>query len=158
MRWGWGPLVVVALAVASCGGGSPSEEERVAQAVRDYAKAVRDRDGNALCGKLFPSSHLPPDLARKLNVPEGQPGKPSAWDRDKRECERDFRGGREFEGSQGARVEVGRVTLGPEVRADGISRTARVQGSFSSSKEPTTKDTVPMVKYRGDWKVVVGIN
>jgi uncharacterized protein YceK len=148
-------LVALTIPIGGCAG-SRTEEDSIRDAVQQYARGARDHDARALCSKMLPSTDLPRALARKLRVPEGDPGTPSAWNRDYRACARSFGNHGEFKSAAAGSVEVKRIDLGPNTTgADGISRTARVTAVFPGAKKPAR---LPMVKYRGDWKIVIEVN
>ena len=154
----WTPLIAVAFAIAACGGGGQSEEDRVATAVRDYVKAFGERDARRFCAKLFPSTNLPPALARKIGAPPGQPGTPSTWERESRRCARGFDRHGEYDQAAGG-VDVKDVKLGAAVTgADGITRTASVMARLRKAKPGSKAQRLELVEFRGDWKVVAAIN
>jgi len=146
--------VAVLVAVPGCGGDGdePDQEARVKKALRDTTRAVRERDAATFCSKLFPSTALPIRLARRLDVPEG--GEPSSWGENYRECSRDYRNPAAFRdlgplpNLKGAKVSVGPPITG----MDRITRTAPV--TLPRSRGEPAK----LVEFRGDWKLVIGIN
>jgi hypothetical protein len=150
--------VLVATALAGCGGGQ-SEEDRVRQALQDSVKSIRARDAAVFCGKNFPSAYLPPRLADRIGVPPGQPGTPAAWDRQRRECVAARRKDGFGEGAgEIPRIKIADVRLGETGSgADGLSRTAKVTTTFTY-RGKRMRHVFPMVKYRGDWKVVTESN
>jgi hypothetical protein len=147
--------LVAAAALAGCGGGA-SEEARVRGALDDLVTAIRAENAVGFCGKAFPSVFLPPHLARQIGVPEGQPGTPSAWDRAKRECVANAR----REGFSGGFRRVPRLTIkavrlgGPVTNAGGISRTASATAELTQ-RGKRARHTFQLVRYQGDWKVVL---
>ena len=150
-------LVALPILLGGCGG-SKSEEDRVASAVKQYIRAFREQDLRTFCRKRFLSTDLPRALSRKLGVSEGQPATPSAWDRHYRGCRRELGKHGEFDQSIGP-FKIEHIALGPAMTgANGVSRTARVTITLPRAKKRSKLPPLPMVKFRGDWKVVFDVN
>jgi hypothetical protein len=51
-------LLVLALALGSCGGGGDDDADQAKQVVRDFVTATNDHDGDRLCGKLLAGEYI----------------------------------------------------------------------------------------------------
>src|SRR4051794_7536402 len=91
---------LLALLAAGCGGGGPSDADRVRDVVDGYARALTRHDARALCSRL-----LAPDLVAAAERASGQP------------CARALRG---LATSGAPRARIGAV------RVDGDTATARL--------------------------------
>jgi hypothetical protein len=146
-------LAGLACALTACGGGGPSEEELIRRAAQDEFDAIRARDADTWCEKTFSSIYLPARVARGLGVPPGEPGRPAAWRPALRSCATGFDDAR-FERLPAwtLHVRVKRIDLrGPASPSQGITSIARAR--FRGA--PTD---APLVKFRGDWKMVAEAN
>jgi hypothetical protein len=133
---------------------TPSEARKAAMA---FVAAFHDHDVHGVCDAIMPSTDLPVALARKIDVPSGSTGSPSQWDADHRECLRDF--GRHGEFARAPTtftVSQPRVTRlpAPAAEIDAVADATTVTGAGTA----THRGVMHLVHYRGDWKVVFGVD
>ncbi|HWK27335.1 MAG TPA: nuclear transport factor 2 family protein [Solirubrobacter sp.] len=122
-----GPLVALgaALVVCGCGGGGPSDSERVHAVVEAFGKASAAKDYQRLCDSL---------LAPKLVEEVESAGLP---------CELALKQGL-------GDVTAPKLTIGT-IRVDGDSATADVQ-STAEGQQPS-RDTLQLVRVGGSWRI-----
>jgi hypothetical protein len=118
-------LVLLALLAPGCGESGPSDEERVRATLREFQRAIAERDYDALCKRV-----LAPDLLESV----GQVGLP---------CELAMEKG--FADVESPRLAVGAIT----VRGD--RATAEVRSSAEG--EAPSQDTVGLVRVGEEWRI-----
>jgi hypothetical protein len=140
-------VIGVAVAVGLRGRGAETPEK----AIYALAEAVEHRDAEKVCHRLFASVFLPRSLARKLRVPEGDPGTPGAWEAERAKCAREFGRSGEFDSFEFEDPRVRDVKTLPIEPIDGIRRAASARATLGGSNRI---QTLKLVDYRGSWKVV----
>ena len=119
------PLLLLAILLGACGGGGPSDEERIRTTLGDFQRATAGGDYAALCDRI---------LARELIETVEQIGLP---------CEMAMRRG--FEDVRSPRISVGAITV------EGNRATAQVRSS-AEGQEPS-EDTVELVRTGDTWRI-----
>lgn len=156
----------LAAVLVGCGRDAPEPVpvEPVTHAVRQWVKSIRDADPVRFCAWTFPSYDLSADIAHRLGVsPPDQPAPRPPWDA-RRDCVRDLLN----DGELPVKIDrlvvkaIRSVRIGSEISsAHGISRTARVATRETIAEDPYAKTFAPtylLIRYRGSWKVVFGVD
>jgi hypothetical protein len=118
-------LVLVACALAGCGDGGPSDEERIRAALTEFQRATDGKDYAALCDRILAPELV--DTVEQIGLP----------------CEQALAKG--FEDVDEPRLSVGEVTV------DGDTATAQVRSSAKG--QPPSEDAVELVKVGDGWRI-----
>jgi hypothetical protein len=146
-----GPVLAVAALAAGCGD-TPAPRDDVRAAVEEYLAALRNRDVDTVCRKLFPSTLLPQDAAEQFDIAETSTDAATAgWDEEARRCRSDFGRNGEFESAAPpSDLSVTTVTRVAAFRpVQGISDAAEVRVHAGGRS-----DSMPVVRFDDDWKIV----
>jgi hypothetical protein len=141
-------VAIVLIGLRGAGGDSPEA------AIYAIAHGVEHRNADTVCERLLPSTLLPEEVARTLDVTTngGSPG--ASWESEHEACIRQFGKRGEFEslGFEDARVRE--VTDVPVTPVGGVTKAARALVSLEA-EEPRP---LPLVRYRGRWRLVFQVN
>jgi hypothetical protein len=116
-------LVVVAMALAGCGG--PSDEQQVAGTVSSFGRATAAKDYRALCERL-----LSPKLIEQVE----EIGLP---------CEQALQ--KALGGVRNPRLTIGKVTV------DGDTATAQIR--TSATGQAPSSDVLRLVRVKNEWRI-----
>jgi hypothetical protein len=136
--------VLLCGAVLGCG------EETPARAIYALAEDVEHEVVDGTCERLFPSTLLPARIAAALKIPEVKRRGTGGWDREQERCRREFGRRGEFESFEFHEPLVRSVEPVEIAEQDGITAAARARVALDGAP-PTT---VPLVEFRGKWRVV----
>jgi hypothetical protein len=129
---------------AGCGGETPT------RAIYALAHDLEHEVVDGTCERVFPSTLLPAPIADALQIAEAEAGGTGGWDREQARCKRQLGRRGEFESFEFHEPLVRSVETVPVAPKDGITGAARARVALDGAA-PTT---IPLVEFRGKWRVV----
>jgi hypothetical protein len=132
------------VAAIACGGETP------ARAIYALAHDLEHEVVDGTCERLFPSTLLPVRIAAALRISNAGESPVSDWDRERARCTREFGRRGEFDSLEFHEPLVRSVKRVWIAEQDEISAAALARVSLDGDPP----ETIPLVEFRGKWRIV----